>query len=101
VIGTPATPQNTRISPDSGRAGITGIDFHRGAFKIPTLRRIGQTAPYMHNGVYNTLEQVVDFYDKGGGTGLGFPLANQTLPSEKLQLTRAEKRALVAFMTSL
>ena len=101
VIGTPATGENKRISPDSGRAGFTGIDFHRGAFKVPTLRRIGQTAPYMHNGVFRTLEQVVDFYDKGGGVGLGFPLPNQTLPSEKLHLTATEKRALVAFMKSL
>ncbi len=101
VIGTAATSKNSRISPDSGRAAITGIDFHRGAFKIPTLRRIGQTAPYMHNGSYTTLEQVVDFYDRGGGIGLGFELANQTLPSEKLQLTPAEKKALVVFLKTL
>ncbi|MEZ0486150.1 cytochrome c peroxidase [Fibrella aquatica] len=101
VIGTPATPLNKQLSPDSGRGGITQIDFHRGAFKIPSLRHIGQTAPYMHNGVYTTLEQVVDFYDKGGGLGLGFPLPNQTLPPEPLHLTATEKRALVAFLKSL
>lgn len=101
VIGTPATAANTSLSPDPGRYGFTGIDFHRHAFKIPTLRRIGQTAPYMHNGVYTTLEQVVDFYDRGGGQGLGFSLPNQTLPADKLNLTRAEKRALVAFLKSL
>lgn len=101
VIGVPANSSSTRISPDSGRGSFTGINFHRGAFKIPTLRRIGQTAPYMHNGAYKTLEQVVDFYDKGGGIGLGFALPNQTLPPEKLNLTPTEKRALVAFMKSL
>lgn len=101
VIGTPATRTNSRISPDSGRAAITGIDFHRAAFKIPTLRRISQTAPYMHNGSYATLEQVVDFYDRGGGVGLGFELANQTLASEKLKLTVTEKKALVAFLKTL
>ena len=101
VIGSPDAADLTRLSPDSGRAGITGIDFHRGAFKIPSLRRISQTAPYMHNGVFKTLAEVVDFYDKGGGTGLGLLVDNQTLPSERLHLTTTEKRALVAFMKSL
>ena len=101
VIGTPSLTDPTRLSTDWGRGGVTGIDFHRGAFKIPSLRRIGQTAPYMHNGVFNTLEEVVDFYDKGGGAGLGFSAAHQTLPIEKLQLTPIEKKALVAFMKSL
>lgn len=101
VIGVPATTENTRLSPDLGRYSITGIAFHKGAFKTPTLRHVGQTAPYMHNGVFKTLEQVVDFYDEGGGSGLGLPLPNQTLPPDKLHLTPAEKRALVAFMKSL
>ncbi|ARK13443.1 cytochrome c peroxidase [Fibrella sp. ES10-3-2-2] len=101
VIGTPATFRNTRLSPDSGRAAVTGIDFHVGAFKVPTLRHIGQTAPYMHNGAYTTLEQVVDFYDKGGGLGLGFNVPAQTLPAEPLHLTTTEKRALIAFLKSL
>jgi cytochrome c peroxidase len=45
-----------------------------------------------------TLEEVVDFYNKGGGNGLGFSLENQTLPFDKLDLTDQEKKALVAFM---
>ena len=55
----------------------------------------------MHNGVYRTLEEVVDFYNKGGGVGLGFDLPNQTLPFDKLDLTGPEKKSLVAFMKSL
>jgi cytochrome c peroxidase len=55
----------------------------------------------MHNGVYRTLQEVVDFYDRGGGAGIGITLANRTLSSEALHLSRAEKRELVAFMRAL
>ncbi|MFO0095338.1 MAG: cytochrome C peroxidase, partial [Gemmatimonadaceae bacterium] len=56
---------------------------------------------YMHNGVYTTIEQDVDFYDRGGGAGLGVELGHQTLPPDPLKLTTPEKRALVAFMRAL
>lgn len=46
----------------------------------------------MHNGVYKTLEEVIDFYDKGGGAGLGIHIPNQTLPDEKLKLNKEEKK---------
>ncbi|GAB3894863.1 cytochrome-c peroxidase [Spirosoma agri] len=101
VLGTPATDAEKQLDTDAGRYKTTKIDIHRNAFKTPTVRQAALTAPYMHNGVYKTLNQVVDFYDKGGGTGLGFTLENQTLPTDKLNLTAAEKRALVAFMKSL
>jgi cytochrome c peroxidase len=55
----------------------------------------------MHNGVYRTLEQVVDFYNRGGGAGIGISLENQTLPADPLNLTGAEQRALVRFMRAL
>ena len=55
----------------------------------------------MHNGVYNTLEQVIDFYNKGGGGGLGFDLEHQTLPFDELNLTNKEQASLVAFMKTL
>ena len=55
----------------------------------------------MHNGVFNTLEEVVDFYDKGGGKGLGIAPPNQSLPFEKLDLTASEKKDIVAFMKTL
>ena len=54
----------------------------------------------MHNGVFKTLEEVVDFYDGGGGHGLGIRV-RQTLPTDSLHLTAAEKAALVAFMKTL
>lgn len=101
IIGVPATADERRVDADSGRYQITRLAMHRRAFKIPTVRQVARTAPYMHNGVYQTLEQVVEFYNKGGGRGLGFALDNQTLPDAKLHLTPTEKRALVAFMKSL
>jgi cytochrome c peroxidase len=55
----------------------------------------------MHNGVFETLEQVVDFYDAGGGHGLGIDLPHQTLPTDSLHLSREEKGAVVAFMKAL
>ncbi|MNR31613.1 Methylamine utilization protein MauG precursor [compost metagenome] len=72
-----------------------------GAFKTPTVRNIAITAPYMHNGVFKTLEEVVSFYNKGGGQGLGYQVENQTLPFDKLNLTVKEEKALVAFMKTL
>jgi cytochrome c peroxidase len=55
----------------------------------------------MHNGIYQNLEQVVDFYNRGGGKGLGLNVDNQTLPFDKLNLTEKEKHELVAFIKSL
>ncbi len=76
-------------------------NFNKHAFKTPTLRNIALTAPYMHNGVFNTLEEVVDFYDVGGGHGWGIAPENTTLPADSLHLTDAEKTALILFMESL
>lgn len=101
VLGTPATAENRRLDPDPGKFQTTRITIQQHAFKTPTVRRVAQTAPYMHNGVYSTLEQVVDFYNRGGGNGLGFNIPNQTLPANRLKLTPAEQRALVAFMKAL
>jgi cytochrome c peroxidase len=55
----------------------------------------------MHNGVYKTLEEVIDFYNDGGGLGLGFEVPNQTLPEDKLNLSVKEKKQLIAFMKTL
>jgi cytochrome c peroxidase len=71
------------------------------AFKTPTLRNIALTAPYMHNGIFETLEEVVDFYDRGGGVGRGLKLDHQTLPETPLQLTEMEKKQLILFLKTL
>jgi cytochrome c peroxidase len=68
----------------------------RGDFKTPTLREIGKTAPYMHDGSLSTLEDVVDFYDRGGRKN---PDLDRSI--RPLQLTADEKRALVAFLLTL
>src|SRR5262249_34598604 len=52
--------------PDLGRYDQTKVDKDRGAFKTPTARNVAQTGPYMHDGSLSTLEEVVDWYDKGG-----------------------------------
>lgn len=101
VLGTPATAEGKKVDADVGKFVLTNREPHRFAFKTPTVRHVAQTAPYMHNGVYKTLDEVVDFYNKGGGNGLGFNLSNQTLPFDKLNLTEPEKKALVAFLKAL
>ena len=55
----------------------------------------------MHNGVYQTLDEVMEFYNNGGAAGLGIALANQTLPEENLHLTEKERKDIIAFMESL
>ncbi len=103
IIGVPTAPDTLRAKLDSdiGRAAANGIDIDRFAFKTPTLRNIELTAPYMHNGVYTTLEQVVDFYNRGGGIGLGIHMERQTLPPDALNLSRAEQQAIIAFLHTL
>jgi cytochrome c peroxidase len=103
VVGVPATStkKNAQLDDDSGRYLFTGYPIHLYSFKTPTIRNTALTAPYMHNGVFNTLEEVVDFYNEGGGQGLGIAPGNQSLPFEKLQLSAAEKKNIVAFMKAL
>ncbi|MFT3936791.1 MAG: cytochrome c peroxidase [Chitinophagaceae bacterium] len=103
VIGVPATVDTIHpvLDSDSGRVHTLNLPFFNHAFKTPTLRNIALTAPYMHNGVYKTLEEVINFYDKGGGQGLGLNIPNQTLPADKLQLSPFEKKALKAFLLTL
>jgi cytochrome c peroxidase len=67
-----------------------------GKFLTPSLWDVGQTSPYMHSGVFATLEEVVDFYDKGGGT-----TPNKSPLLKPLGLTADEKKALLAFLQSL
>jgi cytochrome c peroxidase len=101
VIGVPARrTAHSPVDPDSGRFHLRRIELQLFAFKTPTLRNIALTAPYMHNGVFETLDQVVDFYDAGGGHGVGINI-QQTLPTDSLRLSAVEKRAIVAFMRAL
>lgn len=101
VIGTPKDVSGKALSPDTGRYLYNKMPQLVGAFKTPTVRNIAVTGPYMHNGVFKTLEEVVDFYNKGGGKGLGYAVDNQTLPFDALKLTKKEEQSLVAFMKTL
>lgn len=97
VIGVPDVDS---LSPDLGRGEIAGEGYNR-AFKVPTLRNIALTAPYMHNGVFSTLSEVIDFYANGGGHGAGMSLPNIDDKIRKFKLTNEEKQNLIAFLHSL
>jgi cytochrome c peroxidase len=81
---------------DEGHVAVSSKASDRGAFKTPTLREIARTSPYMHDGSLATLEDIVDFYDRGGRT-------NPHLDPEirPRQFTAEEKIALVAFLNAL
>ncbi len=101
VIGVPIHPKSRQIDPDLGRYALTKLPSLKYAFKTPTVRNSTATMPYMHNGVFQNLDEVIDFYDSGGGYGLGIELANQTLPTDRLNLSKTEKNALLAFLKTL
>ncbi|HEY1039830.1 MAG TPA: cytochrome c peroxidase [Bacteroidia bacterium] len=101
VIGVPASKNGKTCDPDSGRYHITKNLIHLFSFKTPGVRNSQVTAPYMHNGVFTTLDEVLDFYNKGGGAGLGMNIANQTLPFDSLQLSNKELGYIKAFLLSL
>lgn len=89
-------PNFMNLRADVGYYVVTKDDSDIGKFLTPSLWDVGQTAPYMHNGVFGTLEAVVEFYDRGGG---GSPNKSATL--KPLNLAAEEKQALVSFLQSL
>jgi len=105
VLGVPADTTNTKIDPDEGRFANgrphEAAEHYRHSFKTVTVRNVALTPPYMHNGVYETLEQVVDFYNNGGGAGMGLEVEYQTLAPDSLGLDVDEQQALVKFMEAL
>jgi cysteine-rich repeat protein len=102
VIGTPQDAEATILDPDLGAGGLLGgdpLDNH--GFKVPILSNISQSAPYMHNGVFATLEEVVNFYNAGGGPGLNLQVPNADPRMIKLNMNASEVDDLVAFLESL
>jgi cytochrome c peroxidase len=83
-------------TPDVGRYVVTKNQKEIGAFKTPTLREASRTAPYMHDGRFATLEEVVDFYNQGGTKN---PFLDPLVMP--LNLSKEEKRDLVAFLNTL
>lgn len=94
-----------KLKDDAGLYYTTKKKGDMGKFKTPSLRYIAYTAPYMHNGAFATLEEVIDFYNRGGGenefTDGTHGLHNKTPLLKPLGLTRKEKAALVTFLLEL
>jgi len=103
VIGVPKNNswKNAIIDSDEGRYKLNQLEQLRFSFKTPTVRNSEKTAPYMHNGVYNNLEEVIKFYELGGGNGIGMNLEYQTLPFDNLKLSEKEKGDLISFIKTL
>ncbi|MES2477463.1 MAG: cytochrome c peroxidase [Bacteroidota bacterium] len=106
VLGVPENPYTAIVSLDKdlGR-GVAKLkdqtSFYMNSFKTPTIRNIALTGPYMHNGSYRTLEDVMDFYNHGGGRGIGLDVPTQTLSSDSLHLSPSEIKDIINFMQSL
>jgi len=90
------SPEAWKSNPDAGRAEFTGKPFDRGKFRIPTLRNVALTAPYMHDGSMATLEEVIGHYNSGG-----HPAINSNVNVRPLGLTERDKADLLAFLHTL
>ena len=108
VLGVTENPINSiprKLDQDLGRANSQVKKeeswIYNNSFKTTTVRNVALTAPYFHNGGFKALEEVIDFYNEGGGEGLGLSVTNQTLPSDQLNLTPYEKQAVISFLKSL
>lgn len=101
ILGVPNNKNYKNIDSDLGRYYVANMDIHKYAFKTSTVRNINYTAPYMHNGVFNTLEEVMEFYNNAGGIGHGYDVPNQTLPSDSLNLSKSEINDIIQFMGTL
>jgi len=91
---------NGRELNDSGRALISGKVQDAGKFKIAPLRNVAITAPYMHNGMFNTLKEVIEFYNDPGKV-VPNAINRDSLLTKPLGLTDQEKTDLEAFLISL
>ncbi len=93
------------LDEDPGRVNNSivqeSVAFYHRSFKTSTVRNAGETGPYMHNGSINSLEDLMDFYNRGGGAGMGLNVPYQTLPDSKLNLTKSEQEDVISFIKSL
>lgn len=85
---------------DPGRSAISGNPKDAGAFKTPGLRNIAKTAPYMHNGMFKTLREVIDYYDQPDKF-VPNAINRDTILRKPLGLTETEKKDLEAFLSAL
>ncbi|MFN0110062.1 MAG: cytochrome-c peroxidase [Blastocatellia bacterium] len=98
---TTSADKNAPIDSDPGFGAVMRRQDGFGMFKTPGLRNVERTAPYMHNGAFKTMEEVVEFYNDGGGRGRGQNPYSQDSKVAKLDLTDQQKKDLVAFLKSL
>jgi cytochrome c peroxidase len=103
VLGVPGLSPSATYIPDKdfGRYEQFPIPLYKRAFKTPTVRNTAETGPYMHNGRFNSLYQVLDFYNRGGGSGIGVSSPEQTLSGKPLHLSKDEIGDIVAFLGAL
>lgn len=108
VLGVTKKPiQNSPVEIDEDKGRINSNVkkenswIYENSFKTMTVRNIALTKPYFHNGAFTTLEEVLEFYNEGGGAGLGLKISNQTLPADKLNLTKIEIQQIIAFLNTL
>lgn len=101
VLGVPHDTSFNSLSNDKGRYEINPAQETNSAFRTGSIRNASFTGPYMHNGVFTNLSEVINFYDAGGGAGRDLIVANQTLSSNSLKLTAEEKDHLLQFILSL
>ena len=105
-------PQNTgldSITTDLGLGGVTGMQGDMGAFKVPSLRNIALSAPYMHDGRFSTLREVIEFYNSGVhdhpnlSPALQDPIPGDSppFPARRLHLSTSDKADLLAFLRTL
>jgi cytochrome c peroxidase len=96
----PVLDENDLGRMDNGRHK-EALPHLKHSFKTVTVRNAELTAPYMHNGLFPTLEDVIEFYNHGGAVGMGIELENQTLAPDKLNLTQQEKKDIITFIKTL
>ena len=105
ILGVPIKAEKPILDDDEGRIDNgwkhEQADHYRYSFKTVSIRNIDKTAPYMHNGIYETLEEVLDFYNRGGGAGMGIDVPHQTLAADSLHLSKLEMGQIIDFMKSL
>lgn len=88
---------------DKGRMNITNAGFDEGSFKVPDLHNVALTAPYMHDGRFKTLNEVLDHYSHGiqDNNNLSDRLRNNDGSTKKLNISEEDKSALIAFLNSM
>ncbi|MEP7196532.1 MAG: cytochrome c peroxidase [Saprospiraceae bacterium] len=101
VLGIPSDTTFQMLSLDKGRWKVLEAPETQSAFRTSALRNVLHTKPFMHNGVFFTIGEVLDFYNEGGGKGKGLKLVNQTLSESKLDLSKNELNLLTLFLESL